>query len=181
MPGVYDYRYTVGNDSANGTITVAAPSGDEETETESVAGTTRQRTLAWGGDAVTIVASDYGGGHCQWSPPLVAWEQPLAVGERWATDSTCTLGSGSVREQESASVQGVLREAVDGRQVQAWVIERHTVMTEDSGNIVMTIESQSSEMFDAADGLVLFEEGRTVTPNADGSTTTTDSSMELTS
>jgi hypothetical protein len=178
--GVYDYHYTAGADATEGTITVSSPSNGEETETEVVAGATRERTLAWSGTAVTVVSSDYGAGRCEWSPALLAWQLRLRVGEQWVADSSCSNGTARVREQETAFVRGVARETTGGRPVQAWVIERHTVLTETAGNVVMTIESESSELFDAADGLILWEAGRTVTPNPDGTTTTTDSSMQLT-
>jgi hypothetical protein len=182
-PGSYDYRYSVDGSSATGTVTVAvAPGG--RTETEAVGSTTRRRTVAWTPNAATVTASDFGSGSCHWSPGLVIWQFPITVGQRWHAASSCTVPigggrDGTIDESEDAHVDGLARMMLGGQPVQVWTIERHTVITEHAAGVVATTETQSTELFAPAYGLVVYRTGRTASPNPDGTTTTTSSTVEL--
>jgi hypothetical protein len=187
--GDYRYRYTVDGGSADGVVSVrpeapSSPGGASETEVEQVGGSRRRRTLDWSSAAVTIRSSDYGTGACAWSPGLLSLSLPFRVGEAWHVDSSCAFSgpgrlAGRLRQVEQVRVDGLARTTVNRRPVEAWVIERHTLVTESVGADSLTTESQSTELFAPRLGLVVYEDGRTASPNADGSTTISASTMEL--
>jgi hypothetical protein len=153
-------------------------------ETDRVGGTSHQQTLDWSSHAVDIVSTDAGNGPCPWSAPLTSWSLPLGTGRQWHADSTCAFNSpqgagGTLRWVEDAKIDGAASTTVDGERVVTWVIERHTLVTETAAAGAVTAETQSTELFAPRLGLVVYKTGRTATPNRDGSTTTTDSTLEL--
>jgi hypothetical protein len=186
-PGRYAYRWTVNGTEEDGRIVVAATDiPNQETETTFGSnGSDQVDTVDWSGGGRAIPRSRFPNGSvCGWSPALLSLRPSLQTGATWTATSDCRLpqsdgSSITIEQDEQVKVDGPTHTTVSGREVAAWVIERHKLLTERSSAASLTSETQSTELFAPSVGLVVYRVARTASPNPDGSTTMTTVIAEL--
>lgn len=165
----------------DGTYTYKAEGGDHDGEemertvrtTSRANGETRQSItgqfdgnngdlgVVWKGNGWTWerISAEGGGqsGDCSFTPPLHYLPQPVATGNTWSYDSTCTFTFGgqpaTVRIAGAAKVTGAKVETVGGTAVDVWVIERSGNYDVAFGAMKTSAMSTSTELWAPAYGL----------------------------
>lgn len=129
--------------------------------------------VVWKGNGWTWerISAEGGGqsGDCSFTPPLYYLPQPVATGNTWSYDSTCTFTFGgqpaTVRIAGTAKVTGAKVETVGGTTVDVWVIERSGNYDVAFGAVKRSASSTSTELWAPAYGLDIRS---TSTVNAEG-------------
>lgn len=142
-PGAYGYKFVYATDpSRNADITEqisAQPDQNgvhyrKETYPDGQ-GNTLTNDVAYAADAVRLTMSHIASAQtsidCGWTPPIVLFLLPLAVGKTWSYDSKCSAtvsgAQATVQKKGDNKVIGKSLDTIGNVAVRTWVIEEHTI------------------------------------------------------
>jgi hypothetical protein len=139
-------------------------------------------TLSWPGSAVLITQILYQAGPvsytCALSPPVKAGPSPLAVGDSWSSDSTCSVAGGTLRWTEQDHVTGADSVQVGGVSVLSYLIAASRTVTFTGGTNTFTSTTSASDWFAPSLGLEVRDQS-TTTASSGGRSKTGTSTLQL--
>ncbi|HEV7680310.1 MAG TPA: hypothetical protein VGQ42_17250 [Candidatus Dormibacteraeota bacterium] len=185
-PGTYAYTMTSDSGSQSVSVAVSALQGstDRLTWHSSNRGQSGQldETLSWPGSAVFITevmahtgAVSY---TCALSPPVKAAPSPLAAGDSWSSDSTCSVAGGTLHWTEQDHVTGTDTVQVGGVSVLTYLISVSRTVTLTGGATAFTSTTSARDWFAPSLGLEVRDES-TSTASSGGKSKTGTSTLQL--
>ncbi len=185
-PGTYEYTMTSDSGSQNVNVAVSALQGTTDTLTwhSSSGGRSGQldETLSWPGSAVFITQILYQAGPmsytCALSPPVKVAPSPLAVGDSWSSDSTCSVAGGTLHWTEQDHVTGTDTVQVGGVSVLTYLISISRTVTLTGGTNTFTSTTSASDWFAPSLGLEVRDQS-TTTASSGGKSKTGTSTLQL--
>jgi hypothetical protein len=187
-PAPGTYQYTMTNDSGSQNLNVAVSSLQGTTDTltwHSSSGAQSGQldmTLSWPGSAALITEILYQAGPvsytCALSPPIELAPSPLAVGDSWSSDSTCSVAGGSLHWTEQDHVTGTDTVQVGGVSVPTYRIAVSRTVSFTGGTSSFTSTTSASDWFAPSLGLHVRDQSTTTTTSGGKSKTGT-STLQL--
>ena len=187
-PAPGTYAYTMTNDSGSQSLNVAVSALQGTTDTltwhSSSGGQSGQfdATLSWPGSSVLITQVLAHAGTvtytCALSPPVELAASPLAVGDTWSSDSTCSVAGGTVHWTEQDRVTGTDTVQVGGVSVLTDLIAASRTITFTTATSTITSTTSASDWFAPSLGLEVRDQSTTTTTSGGGSRTST-STLQL--
>lgn len=186
-PGTYAYTRTDDSGSQDLNVSVSALQGNSDTLTwHSSSGTQSGQldmTLSWPGSAVSVTTIMYQAGtvsySCTLSPPVELAPSPLAVGDAWSSDSTCTLAGGTVHWTEQDHVTGTATVQVGRVSVPTYVVAASRSVTITSATSAFTSNTSATDWFGPSLGLEVRDQSTTSSSSGGGQSKTTTSTLQL--
>jgi len=185
-PGTYAYTRTSDSGSQNLSVAVSSMQGTTDTLTwhSSSGGQGGQldMTLSWPGSGVFITQILYQAGAvsytCALSPPVQAGSSPLAVGDAWSSDSTCSTAGYTLHWTEHDHVTGTDNVQVGGVSVLTYLIAVSRTITLASATSSVTSTTSASDWFAPSLGLEVRDQS-TTTSSSGGTSKTGTSTLQL--
>jgi hypothetical protein len=185
-PGTYTYTMTTDSGSQTLNVAVSLLQGTTDTLTwhSSSGGQSGQldETLSWPGSAVSITQVMAHAGAvsytCALSPPVKVAPSPLAVGDSWSSDSTCSVAGGTLHWTEQDRVTGTDTVQVGGVSVLTYLIAVSRTVTLTGGTNTFTSTTSASDWFAPSLGLEVRDQSTTTTSSGARSKTGT-STLQL--
>lgn len=185
-PGTYAYTMTDDSGSQNVTVAVSSLQGTTDTLTWHSSSGSRSGqldlTLSWPGSAVLITEAVLRTGTvsytCALSPPVEAEPSPLAVGDAWSSDSTCSTAGGTLHWTEQDHVTGVDTVQVGAASVLTYVVAISRTLTFTTGTSTFTSATSASDWFAPSLGLEVRDQSTTTTTSG-GTSKTGTSTLQL--
>ena len=187
-PAAGTYAYTMTDDSGAHDVTVAASAMQGTTDTLTWHSSSGSRsgqldmTLSWPGTGASINQVVLHTGTvsytCVLSPAVELAPSPLAVGDSWSSDSTCSAAGGTLHWTEQDRDTGTDVVQVGGASVLTALISVSRTLTFTSTTTTFTSTTSSSDWFAPSLGLEVRDES-TTTSSSGGTGKTSTSTLQL--
>lgn len=188
--GNYAYTITTNGKASSAQLTVSAAqtstqgSMDQENWGSSSGGQHGglDEYLTWESTGVWITEVTGGSGlssfDCKLTPPALLLQVPLAIGDAWNDNSSCTFNGGSVKWTGSNRIIGTENRQVGSATVGCYVVQASLTITFTSASGTYTITSDGKNWMAPSLGLEVRSDGTTTT-NANGQQSTSSSVLQL--
>ena len=184
--GRYSYTLTSNGKPANAELTVTAAHGGADEESWSSSSGAQQggntEYLSWGASGVYITEVSGGSGasyDCKLNPPALLVQVPIAAGESWNVDSSCTFNGGSLKWTGSNRVLGTEIRQVGGNAVGCWVIQSSLVITFTTVTGSFTITNNGKNWMAPSLGLEVRSESTTSSNSSGGQQSSSSAVLQL--